>query len=302
MTKTVIIIAGPTAAGKTAMAIELAELLNTEIISADSRQCYREMNIGVARPSPAELAAVPHHFIASHSIHAAVNAADFEQYALQISKQLFEKYDTIVMVGGTGLYIKAFCEGLDAMPQVPPDVRAGIVAGYEKNGIEWLREEVRLRDLLFFETGEVENPHRLMRALEMVAHTGKSIRHYQKRNKKQRPFNILKVGIAPSKNILHQQITRRVHQMMDEGLLAEVRSLLPYRHLGPLQTVGYKELFAYLNRELTLDEAVDSIILHTRQYAKRQLTWFRKDPEITWIEPGDVAALRAIAAKPGPAK
>ena len=294
MTKTVIIIAGPTAAGKTALAIELAKSLDTEIISADSRQCYREMNIGVARPSPAELATVKHYFIASHTIQSAVNAAGFEQYALQIAEQLFKRHDTIVMVGGTGLYIKAFCEGLDVMPQVPASVRTRIVEQYENNGISWLQQELRTRDPLFFETGEIENPHRLMRALEMVTHTGRSIREFQSNKRTTRPFNIIKIGIAPPKNILHQQITRRVHQMMSDGLLEEVRSLVPYRHLGPLQTVGYKEIFAYLDRQTTLDEAVENIIIHTRQYAKRQLTWFRKDPEITWVEPANADVMQVI--------
>ncbi len=278
------------------MAIELAKSLGTEIISADSRQCYQEMNIGVARPSPAELSVVKHHFIASHSIHTPVNAAGFEQYALQIAEQLFATYDSIVMVGGTGLYIKAFCEGLDVMPQVPANVRSQIIEAYHKNGIGWLQAELRKRDPLFFSTGEIENPHRLMRALEMVIHTGKSIREFQNHKPVKRDFNIIKIGIDPPKEVLHQQITKRVQQMMADGLVNEVKSLVPYRHLVPLQTVGYKEIFGYLDSQTTLDTAVENIIIHTRQYAKRQLTWFRKDPDYNWVAPGDIKTVRTIVA------
>lgn len=283
--KTVIILTGPTASGKTAVAIQLARHFNTEIISADSRQCYREMNIGVARPSPEELAAVPHHFIASHHIHDEVTAALFEEWALKKAKQLFEKRDVLIMVGGTGLYIKAFCEGLDAIPGIDPVIRQQVITGYEEKGLDWLREEIRKKDPLFAEKGETQNPQRMMRALEVVLSTGQPIFSYHKKNKAGRDFRIIKAGLELSREELHRNIHTRVDKMMEQGLPEEVKSLLPYRHLNALQTVGYSELFDYFDGTVSLEKAVEKIKTHTRQYAKRQLTWFRKDQEIRWFSP-----------------
>lgn len=283
--KTVIIITGPTASGKTAAAIRLARHFKTEIISADSRQCYREMNIGVARPSPEELAAVPHHFIASHSIHEEVTAALFEEWALQKVKQLFEKHAVLIMVGGTGLYIKAFCEGLDAIPGTDPAIRQRVISGYEEKGIAWLREEIKQKDPLFHEKGETQNPQRMMRALEVVLSTGQSIFNFHHKEKLQRDFNIIRTGLDLSKEELHRNINTRVENMMEQGLQEEARTLLPYRDLNALQTVGYSEMFAYLDGALSLEKTVEEIKIHTRQYAKRQLTWFRKDKEIQWFSP-----------------
>lgn len=290
--KTVIVIAGPTAVGKTAVAIDLALELGTEIISADSRQCYRELNIGVARPTREELAQVPHHFIASHSIHEKVTASTFEQYALQKADELFRHHDTVVMVGGTGLYIKAFCQGMDEVPEVSEAVRNDIVEQYYQYGLNWLQEEVKKSDPHFYEVGEIQNPHRLMRALEVVRATGHSILSYRKGIKAERPFRVVKVALALPKEELHHRINQRVEQMMAHGLLDEVRSLIPYQHLNALQTVGYKELFEYFKGQVPLDEAVESIKKNTRQYAKRQLTWFRKDVEYTWFAPGEGAKIK----------
>ncbi|MBI3138793.1 MAG: tRNA (adenosine(37)-N6)-dimethylallyltransferase MiaA [Sphingobacteriales bacterium] len=283
--KTVIVITGPTASGKTAAAIRLAKHFKTEIISADSRQCYREMNIGVARPSPEELAAVPHHFIASHSIREEVTAALFEEWALQKVKQLFEKYEVLIMVGGTGLYIRAFCEGLDAIPGTDPAIRQQVISGYEEKGMAWLREEIKQKDPLFYEKGETRNPQRMMRALEVVLSTGQSIFSFHKKEKMQRDFSIIKTGLDLSREELHRNIHTRVDKMMEQGLPEEARSLLPYRDLNALQTVGYSEMFAYLDGTLSLEKAVEEIKTHTRQYARRQLTWFRKDKEIQWFSP-----------------
>ncbi|MHA4846995.1 tRNA (adenosine(37)-N6)-dimethylallyltransferase MiaA [Flavitalea antarctica] len=285
MNKTVIIIAGPTAAGKTAVALRLARHLQTEIISADSRQCYREMDIGVAKPSPEELQSVHHYFINSHSIHQPANAADFEAYALNAAAKIFSKNDMAVMVGGTGLYIKAFCEGLDNIPPVDPALHEEINASYNNLGLAWLQEEVSRLDPLYYASGEVENPHRLLRALEVIKATGQSIRHFQTNNKKQRDFNILKFGIVPPKAILHKQIEKRVDQMIEAGLVDEVKNLVPYKSIPPLRTVGYTEIFDYLEQKVNLDTAIENIKIHTRQYAKRQMTWFRKDPEIRWFAP-----------------
>ena len=282
--KTVIIVLGPTASGKTAAAIELATRYKTEIISADSRQCFRELNIGVARPSTEELKSVPHHFIATHSIQEEVTAASFEQYALTKAAELFIKHDVVVMAGGTGLYIKAFCEGLDSIPAIPANIRDIITRSYEENGLSWLQEQVKEKDPVFYEKGEIQNPQRMMRALEVVEYTGQSILSFRKNKKTERAFAIVKVGIDLPKEELHRRIHYRVDQMMEHGLLQEVRDLKPYQHLNALQTVGYKEIFDYLDNKISLEKAIEDIKTNTRQYAKRQMTWFRKDLTILWNE------------------
>ena len=292
--KTVVVIAGPTAVGKTAVGIAVARRFGTEIISADSRQCYREMNIGVARPSPDELAAVPHHFIASHSIHEKINAAAFEAYALAKAEEIFRKADTVVMVGGTGLYIKAFTDGMDAIPDVPEEVHNKVVAAYNHNGLSWLQEKIKTMDPLFYSKGEIQNPQRLMRALEVVEATGRSVLSFRTGEKKERPFNVVKICLDLPREELYRRINHRVDVMMENGLLEEVRSLLPYQHLNALQTVGYKELFAHLSGELSLPEAINAIKQNTRHYAKRQLTWFRKDENYRWLPPDAAAVLSSL--------
>ncbi len=277
--------------GKTAAAIQVAQQLNAEIISADSRQCFRELDIGVARPAAEELQAVPHHFIASHSIHQAVTAADFEQYALDKAGQLFRKNNYVVMVGGTGLYIKAFIEGLDLIPDIPPDLRQEIITQYNQQGLSWLQQQVAAKDPLYYATGEIQNPQRLMRALEVITATGTSITQFQTRKKQTRPFNIIRFGLELPREQLVQRINERVDRMMEQGLLSEVEQLLPYRHLNALQTVGYKELFDYMDGLLSLPEAVERIKVNTRQYAKRQMTWFKRDEAIHWLNPADAAAV-----------
>ena len=286
--KTIIIIAGPTASGKTAVALQFAKYFNTDIISADSRQCFKELNIGVARPSAEELQQVKHHFIASHSIQEDVTAATFEEYALQKVNELFQQHDVVVMVGGTGLYIKAFCEGLDAIPAIDPAIRQQVINGYEKRGLSWLQEQLRQKDPLFYEKGEMQNPQRMMRALEVAEATGQSIFSFRKKEKVQRDFNILKAGLDIPKEQLHQHIHSRVDKMIAAGLVEEVRSLMPYRQLNALQTVGYAEIFGYLDGKISLEKAIEQIKTNTRQYAKRQLTWFRKDAAIQWFAPEQV--------------
>ena len=283
--KSIILICGPTAVGKTSIAISLAKHFHTEIISADSRQCFKELNIGVARPSQEELSAVTHHFIASHSIRENINAAYFEKYGLQKVNELFATHDVIIMVGGTGLYIKAFCEGLDEIPSISESVRNGIIANYETKGLEWLQNEIRTKDPQFFETGEMKNPQRIMRALEVVESTGQSILGFRKKNKVQRPFHIIKIGLELSKEELHSNINDRVDKMIDHGLVEEVRSLLSFRDLNALQTVGYSEVFDFIDGNKTLSFAAEEIKKNTRQYAKRQMTWFKKDNEINWFSP-----------------
>jgi tRNA dimethylallyltransferase len=285
MPGTCIIIAGATAVGKTTFAIQLAQHLHTQIISADSRQCFKELNIGVAKPSAAELQTVPHHFINSHSITEEVNAAVFEEYALQKVNEIFTKQDFAVVVGGTGLYIKTFCEGIDTLPDINLSVREKIIEDYKLKGLQWLQNEIEKNDPVYFAKGEIKNPQRLMRALEVKLSSGKSITHFQTQQKKQRDFKILKIGLELPREQLMQNINVRVDDMMEQGLLNEVKELQQYKNLNALQTVGYKEIFDYLGGAVTLENAVEQIKINTRQYAKRQMTWFKKDLEFKWISP-----------------
>lgn len=273
--KQLLVLGGPTASGKTALAIEWALRHQTEIVSADSRQCYRELHIGVAKPTDEELQTVPHHFINSHSIHDHVTAADYESFGLNTVKQLFEKHDTVICVGGTGLYIKALCEGMDWMPPIQPDIQREVENNYQELGLTWLQDEVKRTDPLFFEQGEIHNPARLIRALSFKRSTGESIVAYRTGEKKQRAFNIQYFMLEPDRSVLYDRINQRVDQMLEQGLLAEVEQLRPFQHLKNLQTVGYQELFPYFSGECSLDESIAKIKQHTRNYAKRQLTWFR---------------------------
>jgi tRNA dimethylallyltransferase len=289
--KTCIVIVGPTAVGKTALAIRVAEHFNTAIVSADSRQCFQEMTIGVAKPSVEELSRVHHYFINSHSIHDEVNAMVFEQYALQSVNQIYASQNVAVMTGGTGLYVKAFCEGLDDMPPVSLTVREQISEEYQQKGLPWLQRQVEENDPLYYSNGEIHNPQRLMRALEVKLATGRSIRSWQQGKKAARPFRIVKIGLELAKEQLHQNIHQRVDIMMQQGLLEEVKGLLPVRHLNALQTVGYSELFNCMDGNSTLAQAVEAIKTNTRQYAKRQMTWFRKDADVQWFSPKNEAAI-----------
>ena len=279
---TVYIIVGPTAVGKTSFAISLAQHLQTEIISADARQCYAELNIGVARPSLEELSQVPHHFIASHSVNDTVNAQVFENDALAKADELFKTHHSVVMVGGTGLYIKAFCEGLDLIPAIDPAIREDIIKQYEKLGLRWLQKEVSVKDPMYWAKGEQQNPQRLMRALEVMLGTGASIVSFQIKNKITRPFNIVKVGLELPREQLYEKINQRVLTMVDNGLEQEVRNLAPHFHLNALQTVGYSEWMPYFEGEIMKEKVIENIQQNTRHYAKRQMTWFKKDPEIIW--------------------
>ena len=289
--KTAIIICGPTAVGKTAVAIQIAKHLGTEIISADSRQCFKELNIGVARPTEKELQTVPHHFMASHSVNEEVTAVGFEQYALEKIEFLFKKNNVVVMVGGTGLYIKAFEDGLDLIPEINVNIRREIVTNYENLGINWLQQELREKDPVFFKEGEIQNPQRMMRALEVINATGQSILSFRKGKKANRDFKIIKIGLELPKEILHLRIQERVDKMMEQGLLDEVKNMIPYRKRNALQTVGYAELFDYLEGKTELKLAVELIKTHTRQYAKRQMTWFKKDKNIQWFGPDELNAM-----------
>ena len=282
---TVYIVVGPTAVGKTKYAIELAQNLKTEIISADARQCYQELNIGVARPSELELATVPHHFIASHSIQDTVNAGVFEQYALAKTETLLALYGSVVMVGGTGLYIKAFVEGMDQIPTIDPAIRLQIQEDVSNKGMDWLQAQIQKMDPEYWamaDQGEQQNTQRLSRALEVMIGTGQSILRFQQQQKKTRPFNIQKIGLELPREQLYERINQRVLQMVETGLEEEVKSLLPQFHLNALQTVGYQEWLPYFKGEQSRDEVIQAIQQNTRHYAKRQMTWFKKDTSIEW--------------------
>jgi tRNA dimethylallyltransferase len=282
------VIVGPTAVGKTALAIEAAAHFHTVIISADSRQCYKELNIGVAKPSAVQLAGIQHYFINSHSILEELNAAKFESLALNWANEIFENHEHAIMVGGTGLYIKAFCEGLDEIPDVDPLIRIEVQNGYRDHGLGWLHEKIKELDPEFLQKGEIQNPHRLMRALEVRISTGSTLHSFRNKKKQERIFSVKKFGIVLPKETLHKNINQRVDQMIESGLLEEVRSLVPYREFNALQTVGYSELFAHLDGHFSFDEAVDQIKKNTRLYAKRQMTWFKKDPSIQWIQTAEL--------------
>lgn len=288
--KTVIIIVGPTASGKTALSIQLAGKLQTSIISADSRQCFRELNIGVAKPSPEMLQRVKHYFINSHSIRDNVTAQTFEQYALTAVEEIFSKSNYAIMAGGTGLYIKAFCEGLDEIPEADAVTRKFISEQFDRLGIAWLQKELQTKDANFWESAEQQNPRRLMRALEVIYATGKSITSYRRSETKERPFNIIKFGIEIAKEQLHENINQRVDLMIKEGLVEEVKSLLEYKNLNALQTVGYRELIDFFEKGDSLGSAIEKIKQNTRHYAKRQMTWFRKDKSIKWMKAQEIFA------------
>lgn len=294
---TVYVIAGPTAVGKTAIAIALAQRLGTSIISADSRQCYREMTIGTAKPTDEELQAVKHYFINSHSITEHLTTADYERLALEYLDKIFEQTNTAVVCGGTGLYIKSLCEGIDPMPEVDAGIEAEANQQYRENGIEWLQQCIRDEDPAFYESGEVQNPVRMLRALTFVRSTGKSIMKYRTGNKKKRPFNIVKIALDLPREVLYERINKRVDIMMMEGQLEEAKRLYPQRDIKNLQTVGYSELFDYIDGKYDLPTAIEKIKQHTRNYAKRQLTWFRKDKEFQWLQADDPAVVDKILAK-----
>ena len=289
---TVYIILGPTAVGKTSFAIALAQQLKTEIISADARQCYAELNIGVARPNLEELSKLPHHFIASHSVNDTINAQVFENYALAKVDELFNTHPSVVMVGGTGLYIKAFCEGLDMIPEIDPAIREDIIKQYDQLGLRWLQKEVSVKDPLYWAKGEQQNPQRLMRALEVILGTGASIVSFQIKNKVTRPFNIVKIGLELPREQLYERINQRVLTMVENGLEQEVRDLLPKFHLNALQTVGYSEWLPYFEGIVSKEKVIENIQQNTRHYAKRQMTWFKKDPEITWHQSDQINAAK----------
>ncbi|MDH5414154.1 MAG: tRNA (adenosine(37)-N6)-dimethylallyltransferase MiaA [Flavobacteriaceae bacterium] len=279
-----ITIVGPTAIGKTSLAISVARHFNTEIISCDSRQFYKEMKIGTAVPTKKELLQVKHHFIQHIPVKQDYNVGQFEKDAIQKLDELFLKHSVVVMVGGSGLYVDAVLKGLDEFPKVSPDIRKKLKIQLEEIGIRPLQEQLKQLDLISYNSIDLENHQRLIRALEISIGTGKPFSSYLTQSHAKRNFNAIKIGLTAERPLIYDRINRRVDLMMKNGLLNEVKSLYKYKHLNALQTVGYKELFSYIDNETTLDFAIEEIKKNTRRFAKRQLTWFRKDTEINWFD------------------
>ncbi|MEI8047148.1 MAG: tRNA (adenosine(37)-N6)-dimethylallyltransferase MiaA [Bacteroidota bacterium] len=286
--KFLVVIAGPTAVGKTDVAISLAKEWQTEIISADSRQFYSEMSIGTAKPDSQQLNEVKHHFIGQLSIHDYYNVSKFETESLQLLQKLFEKHDLVFMVGGSGLYIDAVCKGIDDFPDPEPELRAYLKGIYMDDGIGKLQEMLLHLDPEYYATVDINNPNRLLRALEVCHTTGKKFSEQRSNSSKNRDFRIIKIGLTLPRPELFSRIESRVDQMVENGLVKEVENLLPFRHLNALKTVGYKEIFEYLNSEITLQQAIVNIKTNTRRYAKRQLTWFNRTDEYKWFEPSQI--------------
>lgn len=281
-------ILGPTGVGKTIAGIEVAKKLNTEIISCDSRQIYKELKIGTAVPSDNELAEVKHNFIQTRSIHDYYNASMFEHEVLVLLDKLFVKYEHVLMIGGSGLYINAVCNGIDDLPTVDPDLRNELIKKYENEGIESIRKQLKLLDPEYYEVVDLKNHKRILKALEVAIITGKTYSSFLKHKKKKRSFNVLKIGLSIDREDLYKNINDRVDKMMSNGLLEEAKNLYKYRHLYSLNTVGYKELFDYMDKKITINEAVDLIKRNSRNYARKQLTWLRKEKDIKWFNPGDL--------------
>ncbi len=287
-------VCGPTAAGKTALAIELAKYFQTEIISADSRQFYRETEIGTAKPSAGELAAVPHHFINSHSITENFSVADFEKAALTKLEELFQQHEVVLIVGGSGLYLQAIYQGFDDLPNAEPQERERWNQAYQEFGLEYLQNQLKIFDPQYYEQVDLQNPQRIIRALEVSASTGKPYSSFLTKTKKTRDFKIIKIGINPERAILYDRINKRVDEMAKNGLVKEVLSLLPNQHLNALNTVGYKEIFDAFNKKTPVKEAIKLIKQNTRHFAKRQITWFKKDQGILWFDSPDLQAVLPV--------
>ena len=292
--KFLISIVGPTAVGKTSVAVTLAKWLNTEIISADSRQFFSEMEIGTAKPTREELTVIKHHLINSRSIHEAYDVGQFEKESLTILDDLFKKKDHAILVGGSGLYCQALWHGLDEFPEVAEEVRSQLIDSLKKNGIEVLQKELEETDPEYYQHVDKQNPQRLIRALEVIRTTGQTFSFYRKQNKKkvQRPFHVVKIGLDMARDVLYQRIDDRMDDMISKGLFAEAEALYPFRKLNALRTVGYTEVFDFLSGKYDKEEAIRLLKRNSRRYAKRQLTWFRKDTDIQWYDPSDLTRLK----------
>jgi len=285
MNKVLVVLAGPTAVGKTSCGIEVASYFNTEIISADSRQIYRETTIGTAVPSPEELALVKHHFIQTVSVKEAYNASIFENQVLERLEELFKVHDLVLMLGGSGLYIDAVCEGIDDLPSVDPDLRRELQEKLKKEGLGSLTQLLKGLDPVSFSRVDLKNPMRVLKALEISIQTGKPYSSFLSDNKKDRPFRILRIALDREREVLYGRINTRVDQMMEAGLMEEVKQVQHLRKYTAMKAVGYRELFQVLDGSLSLEEGVDLIRRNTRKFARKQLTWFRKNADYRWFSP-----------------
>lgn len=284
--KVLTVLAGPTASGKTKTAISIAKHFNTAIISADSRQFYKEMTIGTAAPTADELSEAPHYMVGNISIFDEYTVADYESDVLHLLDTLFKEHDIVILTGGSGLFIDAVCNGIDLMPEVSKDTRAKVSALLEEHGIAFLQNELERLDPVYYSTVDRMNPRRLQRALEICCQTGKPFSSFRLKKSNPRDFGILKLAIGCDRDELIKRINARVDAMIENGLVEEAKGLYPHRDLNPLNTVGYKEMFCYFDGDSSLEEAIEQIKISTRQYAKRQMTWFRKDPDYKWFDMG----------------
>jgi len=282
--KTLITIVGPTAIGKTSLSILIASHFKTEIISCDSRQFYKEMTLGTAVPEKEELAAVPHHFIQNRSVFEDYNVGAFERDALNVLDRLFKKHNIVVMVGGSGLYVKAVLEGLDDFPKIDPSIRLELKQVLKTEGIIPLQNQLKKLDIITYNTIDKDNPQRVIRALEICIGTNLPYSSYTSNSKKKRKFNSIIIGLSGEREKIYERINRRVDQMLENGLIDEAQKLYPNKELNALQTVGYKEIFSFFEEKITKDEAIQEIKKNTRRFAKRQLTWFKKDSNIYWFD------------------
>ena len=286
--KTLLVIMGPTAVGKTELCIRLAQHFDTEIVSADSRQFYREMAIGTAKPTPEEQAEAPHHFIDSHSISQSYNVGDYENDALACLEEIFSRKNFAILTGGSGLYLQVVTEGMDDIPEVDLQVRERLMQQVAQDGLESVLPQLEALDPTFYAQVDRANPHRVVRALEVCLSTGKPFSSFRKKTKAERPFDILKIGLNRDREELYERINERVDIMVAEGLLEEVKGLYDYKGHQALQTVGYKEIFDYMDGQHDWEEAIRLLKRNTRRYAKRQMTWFRRDAEIHWFSPKEL--------------
>jgi tRNA dimethylallyltransferase len=289
--KFLIVVAGPTAVGKTDLCIKIAKKFNTTIISSDSRQFFREMKIGTAKPTPAEQKEVRHHFVDNLSVKEDYDVRKFEQDALLLLNELFTGHRYVVMTGGSGLYVDAVCNGFDEMPEVPAGVREELNNLYHREGLAKLQQMVQEADPVYYGQVDLQNPQRLIRALEVCQGTGIPFSAFRKKTKTERPFKIIKIGLERDRQELYDRINLRMDQMIAEGLFEEAAELFSQRHLNALQTVGYSEIFRYMEGEYDKDEAIRLLKRNSRRYAKRQMTWFKKDPEMVWFHPSKVEAI-----------